>query len=83
MEQRPSPDELFRIFLEIARFLREYADFETIDTPAFRHPPVMGGAEILKVGLLPELIDLKMHWGEVILDYAQYELEDFKMKTDI
>ena len=57
MEQRPSPDELFRIFLQIARFLREYADFETADTPTFRHPPIMGGGEVVRIGLLPELIE--------------------------
>ena len=36
----------------------------------------MGGGELLRVGLLPELIDLRMHWGEVILDYEKYEKED-------
>jgi hypothetical protein len=60
--------------------LREYADFETGNTPAFRHPPIMGGGEVLRVGLVPELIDLKMFWGEVVLDYSKYNKEKPKIK---
>lgn len=31
----------------------------------------MGGGELLRVGLLPEIIDLKMHWGEVTLNFPK------------
>jgi hypothetical protein len=42
----------------------------------------MGGGELLRVGLLPELIDLRMHWGEVILDYEKYEKEDMMLQMN-
>jgi len=32
----------------------------------------MGSGEVLRVGLVPELIDLKMFWGEIVLDYTKY-----------
>lgn len=41
MHFRPSNKDLFLIFLQITRFLKEFADFDTIHTPQFRHPPVM------------------------------------------
>lgn len=40
----------------------------------------MGGGEVLRVGLVPELIDLKMFWGEVVLDYSKYNKEKPKIK---
>lgn len=37
----PSPPDLFQIFLQVARFLKEFSDFETKNTPEFRHAPIM------------------------------------------
>ena len=37
----------------------------------------MGSGEVLRVGLVPELIDLKMFWGEVFLDYSKYNRNEF------
>ena len=38
----PSAGDLFTIILQISRFFKEFADFETRETPAFRHPYVKG-----------------------------------------
>jgi len=62
---------MFRIFLQVARFLREFSDFETPNTPDFRHPPIMGNREVMSIGLIPELIELKMYWGEVVVDLSE------------
>jgi hypothetical protein len=70
MRYRPKPTEMFRIFLQVARFLREFSDFETPNTPDFRHPPIMGNREVMSIGLIPELIELKMFWGEVVVDLS-------------
>jgi hypothetical protein len=43
--------------------LKEFSDFETYETPAFRHPPVMGSKEELNsIGLLKELEGLNMFY---------------------
>jgi hypothetical protein len=73
MKHRPTPNELFKIFLQVARFLREFSDFETLDTPEFRHPKIQGSSEVMKVGLIPELIELEMYWGEAVVDYGKIE----------
>jgi len=38
----PLPRELFTIILQISRFFKEFAEFETRSTPAFRHPYIKG-----------------------------------------
>jgi hypothetical protein len=38
----PKPEELFMIILQISRFFKEFADFETFDTPLFKHPYIKG-----------------------------------------
>lgn len=38
MQYSPTPETLFLIMLQISRFLKEFAEFETKHTPAFRHP---------------------------------------------
>mgnify|MGYP007016669404 FL=1 len=38
MHYKPSPEDTFRIILQISRFLKEFSDFETRYTPDFRHP---------------------------------------------
>lgn len=34
----------------------------------------MGGSEVMKVGLVPELIELDMYWGEAIVDFRKISL---------
>lgn len=36
----PKPEDLFITILQISRFFKEFADFETKNTPTFRHPQV-------------------------------------------
>lgn len=36
----PKPEHLFIIILQISRFFKEFADFETKKTPKFRHPEI-------------------------------------------
>jgi len=52
------------LFLQFSRFFKEYSDFETIDTPDFRHPPILGYKEVKNIGLYPEVDRMKMYWGE-------------------
>lgn len=42
MHFSPKPEDLFTIILQISRFLKEFSDFETKNTPQFRHPPIKG-----------------------------------------
>jgi hypothetical protein len=30
----------------VSRFLKDFSDFETKNTPDFRHPPIKGGIEL-------------------------------------
>ena len=39
-------DELFLIIMQVSRFLKDFSDFETKNTPDFRHPPIKGGIEL-------------------------------------
>ena len=40
----------------MSRFLKDFSDFETILTPDFRHPPILGKIDELNyIGLLDEL----------------------------
>lgn len=40
MHYQPQPQNLFRIILQISRFFKEFADFESSSTPEFRHPSI-------------------------------------------
>jgi hypothetical protein len=40
MHYHPTSEDIFRIIVQISRFLKEFGDFETYFTPSFRHPPV-------------------------------------------
>ena len=40
MQYSPSPQTLFLVMLQISRFLKEFAEFETKFTPEFRHPNI-------------------------------------------
>ena len=45
---QPSPEDLFKIILQLSRFLKEFGDFETKKTPEFRHPGIRNKLEIGK-----------------------------------
>lgn len=51
----PNNQEIFVILLQLSRFLRELADFETQSTPQFKHPSLRGNVELKQVTLLSEL----------------------------
>jgi hypothetical protein len=64
MHYHPSSEDLFRIIVQISRFLKEFSDFETAHTPTFRHPPIKGTTEELDdIGLYAELMNLKMYYN--------------------
>ena len=44
----PNTQEIYLIILQMSRFLRELADFETASTPQFRHPPLRGANKELE-----------------------------------
>ncbi len=60
----PNNDEIFIILIQLTRFLRELADFETPSTPQFKHPSLMGNSELQAITLQEELNRL----GEDIYD---------------
>lgn len=51
----PNNEEIFVILLQLSRFLRELADFETKSTPQFKHPSLRGNQDLAKITLLAEL----------------------------
>lgn len=51
----PNNEEIFVILLQLSRFLRELADFETKATPQFKHPSLRGNQGLAKITLLAEL----------------------------
>lgn len=58
--------------MQISRFLKEFCDFETYETPAFRHPLIEGNmAELQKIGLLGEFTEL-----EIYVDNSFNQAED-------
>lgn len=62
MHYHPSPEDVFRIIVQISRFLKEFSDFETYYTPDFRHPPIKGIVDELNdIGLLRELHGLGIY----------------------
>lgn len=62
MHYHPSDENTFRIIVQISRFLKEFCDFETYDTPSFRHPFIEGNMlELSKIGLLTELSNLEIY----------------------
>jgi len=62
MHYHPSDENTFRIIVQISRFLKEFCDFETYETPNFRHPFIEGNqCELQKIGLLKELSDLEIY----------------------
>lgn len=55
MHSHPNNEDMFRIILQISRFLKEFGDFEIFLTPEFRHPPIRGGQDLKEIGILEEL----------------------------
>lgn len=60
MSYYTNQDEMFKIVLQISRFLKEFSDFENNLTPDFRHPPIQGQEELKIIGLINELNFLKI-----------------------
>jgi len=74
MHFRPKTEELFRIIVQVSRFLREFADFETAYTPSFRHPPIKGKQEELEhISLFQEIQSLGLFYDEksLVMDIQQ------------
>lgn len=47
--------------MQISRFLKEFSDFETENTPNFKHPPISGFSELSEIGLEKEIINVGMY----------------------
>lgn len=60
MHYKPTFEDIFRIILQVSRFLKEFSDFETESTPLFRHPPIMGSKELEDIGLMVEIKAVNM-----------------------
>lgn len=72
MHYHPSDENIFKIIVQISRFLKEFCDFETYETPAFRHPLIEGNmTELQKIGLLGEFTEL-----EIYVDNSFNQAED-------
>ena len=66
MHFSPKAEDLFTIILQISRFLKEFSDFETRNTPKFRHPYIKGKiVDIKRVKEEPEDSTLK--------EYSNYD----------
>jgi len=46
--------------------LKEFSDFETDEIPDFRHPQILGQAEIEEIGLFKEINDMEMYFGDLL-----------------
>lgn len=61
MHYHPTSEDVFRIIVQISRFLKEFGDFETYYTPSFRHPPIQGiEDELDDIGLFKEIWSLNL-----------------------
>ncbi|CAD8193095.1 unnamed protein product [Paramecium octaurelia] len=61
----PSSEDMFRIIIQISRFLKEFGDFETKNTPVFRHPPIIGVlSDLYDIGLLQEILKLDLYYDK-------------------
>ena len=61
MHYKPPPEDIFQIILQISRFLKEFSDFETENTPSFKHPPISGFSELTEIGLEKEIMNVGMY----------------------
>lgn len=56
---------MFRIIIQISRFLKEFGDFGTNNTPIFRHPPIVGVlSDLHEIGLLNEILKLEIYYDK-------------------
>lgn len=76
-------DELFLIIMQVSRFLKDFSDFETKNTPDFRHPPIKGGLELEQIGLKGELNKLQMTMDEGNEDKIQILKDVETLNIDI
>ncbi|CAD8174304.1 unnamed protein product [Paramecium pentaurelia] len=61
----PNAEDMFRIIIQISRFLKEFGDFETKNTPVFRHPPIIGIlSDLYDIGLLYEILKLDLYYDK-------------------
>ncbi|CAD8127534.1 unnamed protein product [Paramecium sonneborni] len=61
----PSSEDMFRIIIQISRFLKEFGDFGTNNTPIFRHPPIVGVlSDLHEIGLLNEILKLEIYYDK-------------------
>ena len=47
---RLKSDELFNLIIQLSRFFKDIGDFETSNTPDFRHPLLKGGNYMEQIG---------------------------------
>jgi hypothetical protein len=56
MHYHPSSENLFLIIVQVSRFLKEFADFETYNTLSYRHPNIRGNTrELAEIRIFDEL----------------------------
>ena len=61
MHYHPESEDVFKIILQISRFLKEFSDFETYFTPEFRHPAIKSvKKEMEEIGLFYEINQLNL-----------------------
>lgn len=54
MHHLPPSEDLFKIIIQISRFLKEFSDFETLETPDFRHPCIKNKILDISVAKCPK-----------------------------
>ena len=62
MHDHPDPKHVFKIIIQISRFLKEFSDFENISTPECRHPPISGNNDLEEIGRAKEIQNLEMYF---------------------
>jgi hypothetical protein len=87
MHYRPVAEDMFRIVIQISRFLKEFSDFETRVTPEFKHPPIKGGKELTEIGIRKEIKKMTMfipeEWGEEDEELDEMEDLQFEIMGDL
>jgi hypothetical protein len=75
----PNNEQIFIILVQLSRFLRELADFETKATPQFKHPSLRGNADLEQITLLKELSrlgsDIYYNTDDKSLELKQEQVE--------
>lgn len=55
----PNNQELFLILVQFCRFFKEFADFEAVTTPEYKHPHLRGYYELRDINFLDEVENLE------------------------